>query len=83
MGQTVTQAYLLGIREGRQQWRQFERDGIANLETARRALANANECLAMQFSGEMRDYICGERDFYNRQVARLMAANACKGERAA
>jgi hypothetical protein len=66
--QTVSQAYLLGIREGRALLRQFERDGIAGLDTARGALENSRECLAMGFSGDMREAMKGERDFWAQQV---------------
>lgn len=75
-GKTVSQAYLLGIREGRSLLRQFERDGIADIETAKRALANSRECLALGFSGEARDAIKGERDFWANQVARLQQERA-------
>lgn len=74
--QTVSQAYCMGISEGRALLRQFERDGIADLETARRALANCDECLAMGFSGDMRDTLKGERDFWRNQVKRMMAQQA-------
>ena len=65
---TITQAYLRGIREGRETLQQFERDGIANLETARAALANCKELLGMGFADEMRDSFRGERDFWKNQI---------------
>ena len=69
---TISQAYLLGIQEGRALMRQFERDGIPiTLETARSAAANVTECLSMGFAGEMRDCLRGERDFWARQCLQL------------
>lgn len=74
--QSVSQAYLLGIREGRAMLRQFERDGLATIETIRRALDNSRECLALGFHGEARDAIKGERDFWSNQLARLQRERA-------
>lgn len=71
-GQTVTQAYLLGIREGRATLRGLESQGFTvDRQLARDVLANVKECLAMGFSGDMRDMMRGERDFWAGQVKRL------------
>lgn len=75
-GGTVSAAYLLGIREGRAMLRQFERDGIATRETMRRALENSRECLKLGFSGEARDAIKGERDFWSNQLAKSLQKGA-------
>lgn len=77
--QAYTQEYLNGITDARQLWRQFERDGIANLETAREALANVNECLSMGFGFEMRETLKGERDFFRQRIKRLSEMRASEG----
>lgn len=77
--QTMTQSYLTGISDARALWAIFERDGIANLETAREALANCEECLAMGFGAPVRDLIKGERDFFRQRVKLLAAARASQG----
>lgn len=74
--QSVSQAYLLGIREGRAMLRQLERDGLATVETIRRALQNSRDCLELGFHGEARDAIKGERDFWSNQLARLQRERA-------
>ncbi len=74
--QSVSQAYLLGIREGRAMLRQLERDGMATIETIRRALQNSRDCLELGFHGEARDAIKGERDFWSNQLARLQRERA-------
>lgn len=70
MSAPVTQAYLLGISEGRALLRLFQADGIADLETFRAALANAEALYACGFASEMRDTLRGERDFWRAQVRR-------------
>jgi hypothetical protein len=68
-GGTVTQAYLLGIREGRAMLQRFASDGIVDAATIRAHLAN----LASQkgLSGDMQEARRGERDFFARQLAKL------------
>ena len=73
---SVSQAYLLGISEGRATLRQFQRDGIATRETIRAALENSRECLAMGFSGDAREAIKGERDFWASQLAKSLQQGA-------
>lgn len=70
-GQTVTQAYLLGIREGRETLAMFQREGMADCATIRAHLAN---CRAKGFSGDMAEFTRGERDFFARQLARMERA---------
>lgn len=77
--QTVSQAYLLGIREGRAFWGQLQKDGIADLAHAREALANCGECLAMGFAGELRDMMRGERDFWLQRIKVLVEQGAREG----
>jgi hypothetical protein len=76
---TVSQAYVMGISEGRALWRTFEAQGIANLETAREALANCETCLGMGFAADARDMLKGERDFWRQRVKLLAAARASQG----
>jgi type VI protein secretion system component VasF len=77
--QTVTQAYVMGITDARALWRQFERDGIANLETARDALKNCEDCLAMGFAGDVREMLKGERDFFRQRVKLMAETRAREG----
>jgi hypothetical protein len=70
-GQTYTQAYLLGIREGRETLQRFVVDGIADPATMRAHLAN---CSAKGLSGEMAEFTRGERDFFRNQLAKLESA---------
>jgi hypothetical protein len=78
-GAAISQAYLMGLHDARALWRQFQTDGIANLETARQALRNEIECLAMGFNGESLDYCKGGRDFWQLRVKLLVAARATQG----
>lgn len=68
-GQTVSQAYCLGIREGRATLRQFAADGIANMETLQSHLANCRAATGL--SGDAADFARGERDFFRNQIAKL------------
>jgi hypothetical protein len=78
-GQTFSAEYLLGIGEGRALWRVFEQQGIADLETAREALANVEQCLSMGFSADMRESLKGERDFWRHRVKLLAEMRAREG----
>lgn len=71
MSQTVSQAYLIGISEGRALLRQFQLDGIATRDTFAAALANCEALLRQGFAGEMRDCFRGERDFWRGQCAKF------------
>lgn len=82
MPQTVTHAYLMGIREGREFWQLLEREGRANLESARECLGHVQECLAMGFTGEIRDMMRGERDFWQQRIKVLAEMRAREGEAA-
>lgn len=66
---TVSQAYLLGISEGRALLRLFKADGIADLNTFKAALANCEALLG--FAGDTRDCIKGERDFWRNQISKM------------
>lgn len=74
---TVSHAYVMGIGEGRAMWQRLERDGIANLQHARECLGHVRECLAMGFSGDVRDMMKGERDFW-RQRIKVLAEQAAR-----
>jgi hypothetical protein len=67
--QTVSQAYLDGISEGRD----FQRFCIAAGDTLDRAfitdhIAAIERTMAQGFSGTMRDFMRGERDFWRNQI---------------
>lgn len=79
MPQTVTQAYLMGIGEGRAMWRQLESEGRANLETARECLGHVRECLGMGFAGDVAEMMRGERDFWNQRIKVLTEMRAREG----
>lgn len=72
MSAPATQAYLLGIREGRALLRQFRETGVDSLATFREALETCEYQLRQGFAGEMRDALRGERDFWRAQVRRLV-----------
>ena len=76
MSQTVTHAYLMGIREGREFWQKMEREGRANLETAQECLGHVRECLGMGFAGDLRDMMRGERDFWLQRIKLLAEQRA-------
>jgi hypothetical protein len=70
--QTVTEAYLLGINEGRD----FQRDTLARGETIDRAfvtdhIATIERVMAKGFASTMRDFMRGERDFWRNQLKKL------------
>lgn len=67
-GTAVSQAYLLGIREGRAMLRRFASDGIADIATLRAHLAN---CSTKGLAGDMLEFSRGERDFMRNQIAKL------------
>ncbi|MDE2426685.1 MAG: hypothetical protein KGO96_12335 [Elusimicrobia bacterium] len=74
MPATYSQAYLLGIREGRAllKARQTAGDSPAELlELARATHANCVDNLARHFSGDMAEAFRGERDFWANQIARM------------
>jgi hypothetical protein len=68
---TVSQAYLLGISEGRAMLGRFEADGMADLATFKAELANCEAMLRQGFSGDMRQCCLGERDFWRNQVKQM------------
>jgi hypothetical protein len=69
--QTVSQTYLEGIREGRD----FRRRCVAAGDTIDREFVAAHldaiERTMRGFSGTMRDFMRGERDFWRLQLAKL------------
>jgi hypothetical protein len=75
----VSAEYVQGITDARALWRIFERDGIADLQHAREALANVEQCLGMGFGREVRDSLKGERDFFRQRVKLLAETRAREG----
>lgn len=75
MSQVYTHAYLMGIRDGRALLATHERatGSFCTLEDARQFLANCKACLAMGFTGETRDAIKGEADFWRGWIKRHIA----------
>jgi hypothetical protein len=74
---TVSQAYVMGISEGRATWQRLERDGIADLQHARECLGHVRECLAMGFAGDVRDMMKGEQDFWLQRI-KVLAEQAAR-----
>lgn len=75
----VSAEYVQGIADARQLWQQFQKDGIADLQHAREALANVEQCLGMGFGRKVRDSLKGERDFFRQRVKLLAEARAREG----
>lgn len=71
--QTVSQAYIDGILEGRD----FKRHCTAAGDTIDRAFITAHidaiERTMRGFSGTMRDFMRGERDYWRNQLAKVSA----------
>lgn len=65
----VTDAYLLGIREGREYLNRFKPD----VQQMRDVLANVEATLRMKFGPEVGDLLRGERDFWRNQIKRARA----------
>jgi hypothetical protein len=69
--QTVSQAYLDGILEGRD----FKRHCVASGDTIDRDFITSHldaiERTMRGFSGTMRDFMRGERDFWRNQLKKL------------
>jgi len=67
---TVTQAYLLGISEGRAAFRALGPGDDLSAD-ARTTLDILQTLLRQGFAGDMRDCLRGERDFWRNQVKQL------------
>lgn len=69
---TVSESYLMGIREGREYLKRF----TPNLQDARDVLANIESTLRWGFSGggEVADMLRGERDFWRNQIKKGLVA---------
>jgi len=65
---TVTDSYLLGIKEGRALLRSLPES--PTLDELHRFAANCTDLLAMGQSREMADMYRGERDFWRNQIER-------------
>lgn len=71
MAATYTQAYLLGIREGRAMLKQFAADGLANVATYRAVVANLKATSGL--SGEAAEFRNGEVAFWRGQIGKAAA----------
>lgn len=65
---TVSDAYLLGIREGRSALNAALADGIDKRDFCRASLANVERCLKQGLGDVMREQFKGQRDFYRNQI---------------
>lgn len=61
---TVTDTYLMGIREGREYLQRFR----PSIDDARAVLANIEMTLRQGFGREVGDMLRGERDFWRLQI---------------
>ena len=74
---TVTQAYLLGIRDERALMREMQARGEYDPAIdAPAMLASVQRTKARGFSGDMAEYMRGGIDFWRGQVAKLKRAQA-------
>ena len=67
---TVSEAYLMGIRDERRLYKILQAEGADMRVEARSLLTNIKATLAEGFSGEMAEYMRGSRDFWANQVRR-------------
>lgn len=78
-GQTVSQAYLLGIRDEREllerERAEYERDPLG---FSREMLASVNLTRGQGFSGDMAEFMRGSRDFWRNQVSKSLQRGASK-----
>ncbi len=79
MGKTVSQAYVMGIQEGRAMWQCLQSEGRANLASARECLGHVRECLSMGFAGDIAEMMRGERDFWLQRIKVLAEMQAREG----
>lgn len=64
--QTVTDSYLMGIREGREYLKRYN----PTADEAREVLANIESTLRRGFGSEVAEMLRGERDFWRNQLAK-------------
>ena len=65
---TVTAAYLLGVKEGRESLRFMVANGVDRAEYLASVTANLKELLAQGYGGEARESLRGQIDFARNQV---------------
>ena len=63
-GQTVSQEYLLGIRDGREYKKRFD----PGLSEMRSLVSNIEETMRTFSAGPVKEYLKGERDFWKNQI---------------
>lgn len=79
---TVSAAYLLGIREGREILNFNRADFDANpLQFSREMLASVNSVRRQGFAGDMAEFMKGERDFWRNQISKALSKGANHGAR--
>lgn len=66
--QTVSEAYVLGIRDERQLLNEAKARGEYDRDFALAVLDSVRQTMRQGFSGEMRDYMRGSRDFWANQI---------------
>lgn len=72
--QTYSQAYLLGISEGRELLKFEQSRGETDIAGLARAMIDTiTRNLARGFGGEMRQFMLGERDFWRNQLKKYGA----------
>jgi hypothetical protein len=69
MTQETSQAYILGITEGRQLLTSMGGAGKVDIEEMQAIIANLQDTLAQGFSGDVAAMLRGERDFWRNQLA--------------
>lgn len=62
---TVSDAYLLGLKEARQDYKRFKADGCLDIAAQ---LESAKTLCRSGFGQPMADYWRGERDFWSHQL---------------
>lgn len=75
MTQTVSEAYLLGVKDERALLNESKARGEFDLAMAQGMLATIEACLKRGFSADMGDYMRGGRDFWRLQVKKLTQTN--------
>lgn len=76
MTQTVTESYLLGVRDERALLSDVKKRGEYDATFARDALANIESTMRKGFAGDMREYFRGGRDFWRNQMKREGVSHA-------
>jgi hypothetical protein len=65
MPATVTEAYIMGVRDGREYQTRFK-PGLLDMRNLR---DNLQFTMSLFDAGEVKDHLKGERDFWDNQIA--------------